>query len=362
MPHRPALARALTAAVVCAVLAAPAAAELARSGDWPAVAWDEAVTERPQIISASPFSLTEVGAAPATTARVTFHPARGASAERPAPAVVLLHGAGGVSGAREGRYAREFAAQGVAVAVVDVFGARGGGRFVERIMTITEAMALADAFATLDWLDARPDVDASRVALIGFSYGGMSSVFAAYRQVVDAYAPARAFAAHVAFYGPCIARFENPETTGAPVLMLWGERDAIMDGEACADLAQDLEGGGSPVTVRRYDAMHRWDGGTRRWRAPTHIAACRFSVAADGTVRDARTGLLMTDAAMRAAILAFCASREGYLIGADEAVRRLSNAALAEFLNPVLFPGGPSRALRGGASPRYLAGETRTPR
>lgn len=328
------------AAVVCG--SAPAAAELDTSGDWPRVPWQDAATVEPQIRSASPFSLADIGDAPTVTAEVTFYPARGASAEKPAPAVVLLHGAGGVSGAREGRYAREFAAQGVAAAVVDVFAARGGGGFIERLITITEAMALADAFATLEWLDARPDVDASRVALVGFSYGGMSAVFAAYRQVVDAYAPARTFAAHVAFYGPCIARFEDPATTGAPVLMLWGERDEIMDAQACSGLASDLEAGGSDVTIRRYDAMHRWDGGTRRWRAPSHIADCRFRVGTDGTARDERTGLLMTGPAMRATILAWCANRDGYLIGADEEVRRRSNAALAGFLNPVLFPDGGS--------------------
>jgi len=320
----------------------PVMADLDTSGEWPRTGWRVISRMSPDIRSESPFSLTDVGTAPAVDADVTFYPASGASAEEPAPAVVLLHGAGGVSGAREGRYARQFAAQGVAVAVVDVFGSRGGGRFVERLMTITEAMALADAFATLEWLDQRPDVDASRVALIGFSYGGMSSIFAAYRQVADTYEPSRTFAAHVAFYGPCIARFEKPRTTGAPILMLWGERDAIMDAQACAALAEDLEAGGSAVTIKRYEAMHRWDGGSRTWRAPFHIADCRFNVAEDGTVRDARTGLFMTGPTMRAAILAWCANQDGYLIGADEAVRRRSNAALAAFLNPVLFPDGKS--------------------
>lgn len=330
------------AAAVALILAAPAAAELETSANWPALGAGEAAPVRVEIESRSPFSLSDIASAPATRAAVTFYPARGASAENPAPAVVLLHGAGGVSGRREGRYAREFAAQGVAVAVVDVFGARGGGGFVERLMTITEAMALADAFATLAWLDNRPDVDASRVALVGFSYGGMSAVYAAFRQVVDAFAPQRAFAAHVAFYGPCIARFEDSETTGAPVLMLWGDRDEIMDASACEALAGDLRDGGSSVVVRRYDAMHRWDGSGRVWRAPAHIADCRFRVARDGTVQDGRTGLVMTGPAMRATILALCANRDGYLIGPDEEVRRRSNAALAEFLNPVLFPAGRS--------------------
>ncbi|XWN31990.1 MAG: dienelactone hydrolase family protein [Devosia sp.] len=329
---------ALSAAIVGA---GPAAAVLDPSGDWPSASIRG---ERVAVASTSPFGLADVGSenVPAIDADVTFYPALGASAEAPAPAVILLHGAGGVSRAREGRYAQELAAQGVAVAVIDIFRARDGGGFIQRLIAVTETMALADAFATLAYLDGRPDVDASRVALMGFSYGGMSSIYAAYRQVVDVFDPSAPFAAHVSFYGPCVARFDDPTTTGAPILKLWGDRDQIMDPVACATLVEDLERGGSDVGVERYDAMHRWDGGNRRWRAPAHIADCRFTVGTDGTVRDENSFFTMTGPAMRATILALCANRDGYLIGADEAVRRRSNAALAAFLNPILFPASAS--------------------
>ncbi|MEM0906871.1 MAG: alpha/beta fold hydrolase [Pseudomonadota bacterium] len=315
--------------------APPAAAGLDESGAWPSRGPGSVQIEIP---SQSPFALHNVGPdAPSAMARVTFTPARGASAQNPAPAVILLHGAGGVSQAREGRYAREFAAQGVAVAVIDVFGARGGGRFMERLIKTTEAMALADAFAVKAWLAARDDVDGARVALIGFSYGGMSTTYAAYAQVARTYG-AEPFAAHVAFYGPCIARFDDVTTTGAPILMLWGDRDAIMDPTACEATATDLRAGGSLVEIARYDAMHRWDGGSRRWRAPAHIADCRFRVGRDGAVRDEASFFVMEGPVARAAMLALCINRDGYLIGADDEIRRLSNAQMARFLNPILFP------------------------
>lgn len=317
------------------VATGPARATLDESGVWPQAGPGG---ERVAIRSSSPFTLYDVGAdAPAVEAHVTFTPAAGASAQNPAPAVILLHGAGGVSGGREGRYAREFAAQGVAVAVIDIFRARGGRRFVERLIQITEAMALADAFAVRSWLAARPDVDGARIALIGFSYGGMTTTYAAYQQVVDAYA-SPPFAAHVAFYAPCIARFDDVTTTGAPFLMLWGDRDEIVDPEACGETADDLRRGGSAVNIERYDAMHRWDGSGRRWRAPAHIADCRFRVGADGAVRDENSFFVMDGPVARATMLGLCANREGYLIGSDEQVRVRSNAAMAKFLNPVLFP------------------------
>jgi len=331
--------RTLTAALALAAAASlhgPAAlALLDETGRWP----DEGPSgERVAVESSSPFALYRVGEdAPPAMAHVTFTPAVGASGDDPAPAVVLLHGAGGVSGAREGRYARQFAEQGVAAAVVDVFAARDGGGFVERLVKVTEAMALADAFAVREWLAERPDVDGTRIAVIGFSYGGMSATYAAYRQVVEAY-EAEPFAAHVAFYAPCIARFEDVRTTGAPVMMLWGDRDEIIDPEACEATADDLRRGGSRVVTRRYDAAHRWDGASRNWRAPMHIADCRFTVGRDDAARDDNSFFVMDGPVSRAAMLALCANPEGYLIAADEEVRVKSNAALANFLNPILFP------------------------
>ncbi|MEM9221129.1 MAG: dienelactone hydrolase family protein, partial [Pseudomonadota bacterium] len=236
---------ALCGAVACGVV--PATADLSEDGLWPS---SGPRGERVAVESSSPFTLYQVADAPPESAHVTFTPAVGASAQNPAPAVILLHGAGGVSGSREHRYAREFAAQGVAVAVIDVFAARGGRRFIERLINITEAMALADAFATRAWLAARPDIDGERIAIIGFSYGGMSATYAAYRQVLNAY-DAAPFAAHVAFYGPCIARFDDSTTSGAPLLMLWGEQDEIMDPDACEATAEDLRAGGSTVEIAR---------------------------------------------------------------------------------------------------------------
>lgn len=316
-------------------LTLPAAADLAEDTPWPS---DGPPGERVSAPSTSPFTLGDVGDAPPETARLTYYPPEGASADNPAPAVILLHGASGVSRGREGRTASAFAAQGVAAVVVDVFGARGGGGFIQRLINITETMAIADAFAAKRFLDARPEVNAARTALIGFSYGGMATYYAARQQTVSAFGE-DPFAAHVAFYGPCIADFEDNTTTGAPVLMMWGTRDAIMDEGRCLAEAERLRGGGSTVEVIRYDAAHRWDSTTgRRWQAPAHIADCDFTVAADDVVRDNYSGLVMTAPAVRATILALCANRDGFLIEPDEAVRLRSDAAMARFLNPVLFP------------------------
>ena len=120
------------------------------------------------------------------------------------------------------------------------FGARAdmARGFTERLIQITETMLIADVYAALRYLDGLPEVDGDRVALIGFSYGGMAATYAAHAQVAERFAPNGArFAGHVAFYAPCVAQFDDGRSTGAPVLFLIGDGDAIVDQARCAEVS-----------------------------------------------------------------------------------------------------------------------------
>jgi dienelactone hydrolase len=134
---------------------------------------------------------------------------------RSVPAVVLLHGSGGVLSTRELTYAPQLAKMGVAALVVDVFGARRdrGTEFIERLLNITETMMVADAYSGLGFLAERPEIDPHRVVLAGFSYGAMATTLALTAQIANALTPpGLRFAGHAAFYGPCIARFADSRT------------------------------------------------------------------------------------------------------------------------------------------------------
>jgi dienelactone hydrolase len=262
----------------------------------------------------------------------------------------MLHGASGVLPERELTYARQFAAMGVAALVVDSFGARRDRAtgFVDRLLNITETMFVADAYGALRYLRTRPDIDGSRVVLIGFSYGGMATTYAAFAQVAEVLAPhGERFAGHVAYYAPCIAEFEDGRATGAPLLMLYGGKDAIIDPARCAELAKTLDAGGTHVETIDYpDAVHQWDG---RFGAPPrligrNLAPCRFHVARDGTVTGGMWPFTMSNPFNRKMILGLCAGREGYLIGRDDAVRERSNADLAAFLEQVFADPGATDA------------------
>ena len=344
-------AKAKRAALAAALLlaAAPAFANPDLVLPWPA---EETAGlpqgERVTFESASPFTLSNVGngdeEAPPTAAQGTLYLPADASADAPVPAVVILHGASGVQSVRELTYARQFASQGTAALVIDVFAARRdrANGFINRLLEITEAMFLADAYAGLRYLDALPQVDGDRVALIGFSYGGMVTTYAAYAQVAERYAPeGPRFAAHVAFYAPCIAEFQDSRATGAPLLMLYGGRDAIVDPARCARVAEQIEAGGGAVeTVVYPEAVHQWDGRFAQEREiGRNLAGCRFVVEPDGKVRDRWLLLPMSSVFTRKVILGLCADSEGYLIGRNDAVRAQSNRAMGEFLERVLVGG-----------------------
>ena len=316
--------------------------------------------------SASPFTLADVrsrvrasgptgsaiksaqAAVPAEALGSLFLPPA-ASAETPVPAVILLHGARGVSDAREVAYARQFAAMGLAALVVDVFASRQhlATSFIARVFEITESMSLADAYAALGALAALPEVDADRIALVGFSYGGMVTLYAAHEQVAELYdelfdLQGRRFAAHAAYYAPCIARFEDRRATGAPVLMQWGSKDEVVDSNRCEQTAEELRQGGADVeTIVYRSAYHMWDGNhTTPWRAPRGLADCDFQVTRSASIRGRLWGtpfyLAMTGSLSRKILLGLCSDSDGYLIGRNIEVRAQSNAALGRFLAEAL--------------------------
>lgn len=293
--------------------------------------------------SSDPFVPADVGRAPKRTVRgLLFMPAH-ARPDHTIPAVVMLHGSAGLIYDRA-KYGPQLASMGVAVLLVETYDSRTdlGTGFIERVLNITETMFVADAYAALGYLASRPEIDTHRVVLTGFSYGGMATEYAMYAQMADALAPnGPRFAGHVAYYAPCIARFADSRTTGAPLLMLYGAEDELIRPDRCEQIADDIRKGGSAVQIVSYPgAVHQWDGGMQRRLIGRQLAGCRFRVEPDGTVRDQNTMLPMSGPFLRKIILGLCTGSRPYPIGRDDAVRAASNRDFGAFLAQVF--GSPS--------------------
>jgi dienelactone hydrolase len=214
----------------------------------------------------------------------------------PVPALVIHHGSGGVSDSREGRYAREMVAMGVAAVVIDSFKPRGVTSTVEDQSAVTGQDFNLDALGALKALGGNARIDRLKIGITGFSKGGTSTLMAAHeRQVVAAGVPAGLrYALHVPFYPSCSAQYYQPKTTGAPIYMLLGAADSYVGFEPCQTYGEVLRAAGATVEVKVFpNAMHDFDGG-RAWfnRQGENYAQCVFQQQANGSWVERKSGVM----------------------------------------------------------------------
>jgi dienelactone hydrolase len=180
------------------------------------------------------------------------------------PAVVLLHGCGGAPQSLDQNWGPKIVAWGYVTLTVDSFGSRGlkntcaGG--IERGIE-------HDAYSALSFLVKQPFVDPKRVFVVGFSQGGMISLFSVERGVLERQAENK-FLAAAAFYPPCI-EVRGPMTVST--LILIGENDDWTSADACRKLAAGQDdlgvsrqpGEGKPIQLVVYPgAYHAFDTST----------------------------------------------------------------------------------------------------
>ncbi|GAB5349066.1 S9 family peptidase [Alteriqipengyuania sp. 357] len=102
-----------------------------------------------------------------------------ASADNPAPVVIFAHG--GPASQSRPSFSRFYhyivTEMGIAVLRPNIRGSEGYGKAFERLDETTRRPdAIRDIGALLDWIEAQPDLDASRVVIAGGSYGGFVSL------------------------------------------------------------------------------------------------------------------------------------------------------------------------------------------
>lgn len=307
----------------------------------------------------SPFTLHDVadGSAPQIEGRGVLHTPGAVAQPKSRPAVVILPGLGGIIESREIRYAKILAQEGYVALAVDTFGMRDAAYRTHslRALAVTETMMLADAYAARAHLAALPMVDPQRIAVMGFSYGGMVSVLAAYDQIARLYAPEGGrFAAHASYYGSSVPRLDDPTTTGAPVEIYLGALDRNVDPARTEEIAGDLRRGGSRVQYELFpEAYHQWDSQNRTKKfVRFSLFGCRFTLDRANRLRDRRSRLQIRGRVSRTLALIANADPRGYYMLRDEAVMAHTDDRLTRFLAEALShepararPGDDARAV-----------------
>ncbi len=165
------------------------------------------------------------------------------AAPRPAPAVIIVHGSAGPD-SRGPAYARELNKAGVATLEIDMWAARGLKGNLDRPKAVQET--LPDAYGAFKFLASHPAIDARRIGVMGFSWGGVVAMLTATKPYSLRYlGPQAKFAAHAPLYPACwlynvAPGFEFKDFTGAPVFIQCGELDAYDEPDTGEKLVRSL--------------------------------------------------------------------------------------------------------------------------
>lgn len=201
----------------------------------------------------------------------------------PFPAVILAHGCGGIGNAEIG-WASVLREWGYATFVIDSFGGRHLTEVCTSWGTLTPTQRIPDAYGALRILATHPKIDARRVALMGFSHGGILTLGASTAWAKETFAPSGqpAFRAFFPFYPSCNASYPEGERISAPLRIHSGELDDWTPAGPCVRLAENLKASGQDATITVYlGAHHSFDNiGRPLTRLPNvyNGADCAFQV------------------------------------------------------------------------------------
>ncbi len=278
----------------------------------------------------------EAGEAPTTVAGELRLPVAG---DAKLPAVIMVHGGGGVYG-HEDLWAEELNQLGVAVFILDSFTGRGFINPASIVGQTKDALAVSgfvmavDAYRALAILAKHPRIDPNRIALMGFSRGGTSALYASLTRFRQAYGPAGIeFLAYVPLYPSCSFMLSDDERlSGGPIRIFQGTEDNITPIQPCRIYVDRLRSAGKDVELTEFPgAHHAFDmailSTPARYPDLVNFGGCILEERPGGKLVNPATGLPVnaTDA---------CASR-GATLGYDAQATAGTKKAVKQFLTAI---------------------------
>ena len=212
------------------------------------------------------------------------------------PAIVLIHGSGGVSG-YIGDWAQFLNGLGVATFTLDSFAGRGIASTIDDQDRLGRLAMIVDAYRVLDLLAKHPRIDPAKVAVMGFSRGGGVALYASLRRFQRTYATAgNEFAGYLAFYADCGTKYRgDDDVSDKPIRLFHGTADDYVPVAPCRPFVERLRAKGKDISLTEYaNAWHVFDGPA--FAKPLRLATaqnwshCKREESADAKVVNLETG------------------------------------------------------------------------
>jgi len=281
-------------------------------------------------LSDQQFLTGDKNARPVTIAGVLRIPRTGT--ER-LPAVILLHGSGGVGGNVD-RWSQELNGIGVATFVTDSFTARGIQSTSADQTLLGRLNMVLDAYRALGVLAAHPRVDPSHVILMGFSRGGQATLYASLKRFERMHGPEGAtFAAYLPFYAPCFTTYIGDEdVSDKPIRMFHGAADDYVPVAPCRAYVERLRKAGKDVTLTEYpDAHHAFDNPLLKVSVASQSQTTRRC-----TMKEEPEGVIINAASSRPFTMQDPCVERGPHVGYNAAATSAATQAVKEFLQTTL--------------------------
>ena len=200
-------------------------------------------------------SIVTITSADKDSGKITAFINRPDSGSGPFPAVVIMHGGGGVHGWTN-KFAATISGWGYVTLVIDSYGSRNI-RDTPAIGRRTGALyQITDVYGGWRFLSKLDFVDAKNIAILGFSRGGHTALNAIGEQQSLPYylkkglAKSGDFAAAVAIYPNCID--QDGIVHKAPVLILIGNRDELYNLHCSANVVNRSKASGYKSALHIY--------------------------------------------------------------------------------------------------------------
>lgn len=176
------------------------------------------------------------------------------------PAVLILHGSAGID-SRGASYAEMLAQSGIATLEIDMWAARGTARGVKgRPKSVPGT--IPDAFGAIRFLAAQPEIDPTRIGVLGYSWGAVVTMLASTHFYADRYqAEGLTIKAASVLYPVCwiynhLDGYGFKDLVASPLLIQTG---AIDDYDETPETCQTLLAG-LPATDRDHVRLITYEG------------------------------------------------------------------------------------------------------